>query len=1165
MTASKVGNQEVVKARADTNVLNPDAPEFNPTVKTGGKLNADAPEFVPGQLPPYDSLLLGVPDMKGGFKNGHVPGYRISHQDPYVPMWISQTYPMTVPYGQVYPNSPYEYIPYDYTRQTQNYPIQRNVYPPPIHNEYTLNMPYNLVAQGKSKLSKPKPKAHPTQLTHSNSQSSYTNSQSTHSNGTHPAHSINNIGKDLVENLSMQTTKDTTRDYKSVTANEVTENKPLTWAERTKLSTTRQQPPTIIHTPTALNATQGVKEKDKDHKPKSNRELRKEKSKEERNALKDKSGHSDKGLYTDSKLHNDKLNDNSTHTDSKPHSDVKPHSDKISNEKEEISYAKVFKEAVRSTPVRTNFAKPNDTHSSNTHSTISSNAFNTTSSTTYTCTVSSKLDTSTQTVPPKLSVPTSSSKLEVPIKSTRLEVASSSASVDVPSNLPVKPEVSNKLSSVPTSFPSKSEPVSTTGAAKVEVTSKIEVNGDVETKEECGLEKVDEAIVNRDTTKTKLLDSPQFASSSTDVSAEYMPSPTSSDYTVKALLGYYVYLLDNSKLVEEIRRRYKLPHIHYSTTSTSTNASNTTSKGYKDRERERQDKNDKKDWRHKNYDKNFGSNFRHKEFTRASSEFTPPVVASEGSWVMKQAKQKNDKELLLRRKIMGLLNRLTFEKFDIIYNQIIECGIDTPEHAEMLVRFVFGKAVTQHHFIPMYVELCAKLAIDLYTIDNTNQVNGSNGSASANSTGSSSTNGASSTNGSTSSSDEVVDVKSNRKSDFMRILLNCSQDSFEDNLKPLEIPSELEGDDRFEYEQKYKHKMRGNMIFVGELFKQKLLAAKLLITCLDQVFLKREECILLYDDVNMGNNHLEAMCTLLQTVGRSFDTNRWKHLSEFEKRIQHLEDLGKNELISFRIRCLIKNVLDSRMDHWDKSVYQKHQEQPCKLQELRHKHSSAASLVSLSQPKPEKTERDKEDVWRMRNRKNKSSSSSNLNSMTIKQDKHRDKQKDPFERKVYKLDSQDLQHNDYKEEYNMEKEEENEVVEDMYKSVNSIVSELVLSHDEEEASLRVEELNLSEDKLDELYRNLIISCMEKCSKVNTEKEAEIVTHWILNLAQQHQSLNHLLNSVYEYVIGEDENSMSVMVEDYPLLPRTLSLLVDWMRPQFVNSDKFKLTLTHLNL
>ncbi|CDR95201.1 MIF4G domain containing protein, putative [Babesia bigemina] len=489
------------------------------------------------------------------------------------------------------------------------------------------------------------------------------------------------------------------------------------------------------------------------------------------------------------------------------------------------------------------------------------------------------------------------------------------------------------------------------------------------------------------------------------------------------------------------------------------------------------------------------------EFSRDQLESLSRPQASESSWIRKQAKLKMDKDHQLTRRLMGLLNRLTVEKFDTIYRQVLMSGVETVQQAFMLVKIIFEKAITQHHFIPMYVELCAKLSCDL---DNFLAVDPQQGSQSQQDTQSTAAAG---------------ERKAAKRSEFMRILLNCCQDSFENNLKPLEFPPELEGDDKFEFELKYKHRMRGNMIFVGELFKQKLLAAKLLITCLDQVFAKRNECIASTGSIDTGDNHLEGMCTLLQTVGKSFDTDKWKYASELERRIQMLTDLGRNPQICFRIRCLIQNVLDSRHEKWVKSTPYK-LEGPCRLQELRSK--------VMEQEKQQE-----DHAWRTKRRGKsyevrapsprqqspKSSAAPNVLSATSIPP--------PM------------------------------TADELKRRTRGIVREFVMSHDPKEASLCVSELNLQPTRDWELYAYLFSAALEACAKLTADQDRRIVAKWMTDLAIGRSSQDALVKWLHGFLKDEPaDHGYSMMIEDYPVVPLMLKELLNCMKESYSNVRGF---------
>ncbi|OLP98262.1 Eukaryotic translation initiation factor isoform 4G-1 [Symbiodinium microadriaticum] len=73
---------------------------------------------------------------------------------------------------------------------------------------------------------------------------------------------------------------------------------------------------------------------------------------------------------------------------------------------------------------------------------------------------------------------------------------------------------------------------------------------------------------------------------------------------------------------------------------------------------------------------------------------------------------RGDSTTSVARSIRAVLNKLTLEKFHQLYEQLFSSGIRRPEHVQILLKEVFDKAQVQHPFLPMYADLCARLAAD---------------------------------------------------------------------------------------------------------------------------------------------------------------------------------------------------------------------------------------------------------------------------------------------------------------------------------------------------------------------------------------------------------------------------------------------------------------------
>jgi hypothetical protein len=238
---------------------------------------------------------------------------------------------------------------------------------------------------------------------------------------------------------------------------------------------------------------------------------------------------------------------------------------------------------------------------------------------------------------------------------------------------------------------------------------------------------------------------------------------------------------------------------------------------------------------------------------------------------MKQKQSKIDEDANVIRQMKSILNKLTVEKFDTLYQKLLECGIETHAHIECLMREVFEKATTQHHFIEMYTTLCVKLS-EWYERDlvrNKNQGDGDEES-------------------------------------FKRILLNQCQDSFELYLKPPAGLQELAGEERFQAIVKYKTKMLGNMKFVAQLLINKMLSSKIIFQCVEELLQVSSE------------EALETLCAFLCAVGPAFDVEGWKGRMHFVATFARVKEVCNDPKTPQRIKCLLKDVLDYRASGWER-------------------------------------------------------------------------------------------------------------------------------------------------------------------------------------------------------------------------------------------------------
>ncbi|CAE7768326.1 PKAR [Symbiodinium sp. CCMP2456] len=180
------------------------------------------------------------------------------------------------------------------------------------------------------------------------------------------------------------------------------------------------------------------------------------------------------------------------------------------------------------------------------------------------------------------------------------------------------------------------------------------------------------------------------------------------------------------------------------------------------------------------------------------------LEVSENSWAAQQRKLKlsevsQDPCEQVARTIKSILNKLTLEKFAGLSQQLLQCGLRTSTHVEVLIHEVFEKATMQHHFIDMYTDLCVLLH-EHFTAQPFEDCSGK---------------------------------ADGRKMTFKRLLLDECQMSFERLLSPPEGLELLAAEDRTAAEVRYKTSMLGNIRLVGGLLSRGMLASRVGIAILE--------------------------------------------------------------------------------------------------------------------------------------------------------------------------------------------------------------------------------------------------------------------------------------------------------------------------------------------
>lgn len=253
------------------------------------------------------------------------------------------------------------------------------------------------------------------------------------------------------------------------------------------------------------------------------------------------------------------------------------------------------------------------------------------------------------------------------------------------------------------------------------------------------------------------------------------------------------------------------------------------------------------------------------------------------------------------RKACAILNKLTVEKFDSLFEQLATCGITKPEHLEMLMREVFNKATTQHHFIAMYANLCVRLEQDKRI-------------------------------------SSVVGASGEQHS-FRRLLLNQCQMSFENLIQPGEMhESSKECDMDEEYALKRKQQALGNIKLIGQLLVHGIVNSKLLAECSEELLRCRDSC----------PEALESLAALLTVAGKQFDTKNWQYHPRLLEVFSCMRKLSKDKSTQARVRFLLRDVLDVRDAGWSHCTYKATLAlEPMKLDEVADSAANEGKYMSL--------------------------------------------------------------------------------------------------------------------------------------------------------------------------------------------------------------------------
>nr|XP_023683270.1 eukaryotic translation initiation factor 4 gamma 3 isoform X4 [Paramormyrops kingsleyae] len=287
----------------------------------------------------------------------------------------------------------------------------------------------------------------------------------------------------------------------------------------------------------------------------------------------------------------------------------------------------------------------------------------------------------------------------------------------------------------------------------------------------------------------------------------------------------------------------------------------------------------------------------------------------------------------LFRKVRSILNKLTPQMFNQLMKQVTDLTIDTEERLKGVIDLVFEKAIDEPSFSVAYSNMCRCLA--------TLKV-------------------------------PMAD-KPSATVNFRKLLLNRCQKEFErdkvDDVvferKQKELDSATSASERErlqeeleEAKDKARRRSIGNIKFIGELFKLKMLTEAIMHDCVVKLLKNHDE------------ESLECLCRLLTTIGKDLDFEKAK--PRMDQYFHQMEKIVKERKTSSRIRFMLQDVIDLRLHNWvsrrvdqgPKTIEQIHKEARIEEQEEQRKvHQQLMSKDNKRRPDQREQRLPRDDTW----------------------------------------------------------------------------------------------------------------------------------------------------------------------------------------------------------
>ncbi|XP_044494676.1 eukaryotic translation initiation factor 4G-like isoform X2 [Mangifera indica] len=246
-----------------------------------------------------------------------------------------------------------------------------------------------------------------------------------------------------------------------------------------------------------------------------------------------------------------------------------------------------------------------------------------------------------------------------------------------------------------------------------------------------------------------------------------------------------------------------------------------------------------------------------------------------------------DEEEAKQRQLKAILNKLTPQNFDKLFEQVKAVNIDNAVTLTGVISQIFDKALMEPTFCEMYANFCFYLAGELPDFS-----------------------------------------EDNEKITFKRLLLNKCQEEFERGEREQEEANKVDkegenkqsDEEREEKRIKARRRMLGNIRLIGELYKKKMLTERIMHECIQKLLGQYE---------SPDEEDVEALCKLMSTIGEMIDHPKAReHMDAYFDR---MAKLSSNMKLSSRVRFMLKDAIELRNNKWQQ---RRKVEGPKKIEEV---------------------------------------------------------------------------------------------------------------------------------------------------------------------------------------------------------------------------------------